>query len=108
MQSVTFVHVHGYTVVHVVKWNSFSVYYNLSFMPRSHFHEYLCEWPCDHEINQYSTGMRFARIFNLFPVVISLMRMPCECHESSMRIVVGNTSLRHDFHAILLNSIRRC
>ena len=29
------------------------------------------------------------RIFHLFPVVIWLMCMPCDCHESPMRIVVG-------------------
>ena len=29
------------------------------------------------------------------------MRLTCNSHESPMRIVVGNTSMRHDFHAIL-------
>ena len=58
-------------------------------MPRSHLHEYLCQWPCDHAIKQYSYGYAICQEF-------SIMRMPCDCHASSMRIHFNTARLPCD------------
>ena len=43
----------------------------------------------------------FDKNFNFFPRAVSLSRMPYECHASPMRIVIRNTRLWREFHAIL-------
>ena len=39
---------------------------NYDIMPRFHLHEYLCEWPCDHEIKQYSYEYVICQEFSIY------------------------------------------